>query len=453
MFEDENEPTRTIQPGDNILKVSSVKESLNEYFKLKNKYETKIEKNKKKISNNITLSNREKRSEYLKLKPKCINCDRPGGTKFKTIFFPDTDKEDAYREYTAVCGIVADPCDLNIKIQIGKTELLPDILNELQTIIKDYKNEIIDNKNKLLFGYLTTDEVLDKFDKTKDDVEHFTILYKGYLEIYDNLCNNDKKNKELNEAITLSYIEIDKLKECIKLMNDTDNTQYVNDAVNIYVNILQPLLNQIRTLKYNETFVWHNEDKNTCNLIQNKSSFEQLSYSNFTDKVVSYDVGVISKTKKKPKMIIESDSESEKESELPSGVVPHDEPKYVDGGVEWNIKEYQDLWNRMPKKLKNVLMTNHEWMKEFMYNYLNEKTGHTFTAPNELKIPPEELPNGELDFGVKIYNDEYKKLSPNLQKTYMTFYSVKDGVKNYNMLENAMNQLVEKEVGFNKGYF
>lgn len=65
----------------------SPKEALNEFFKLKSKYETQISANKKKIINDASLSKREKRSEFLKLKPKCINCQRPGGTKFQVIYF------------------------------------------------------------------------------------------------------------------------------------------------------------------------------------------------------------------------------------------------------------------------------------------------------------------------------------------------------------------------------
>ena len=110
----------------------------------------------------------------------------------------------------------------------------------------------------------------------------------------------------------------------------------------------------------------------------------------------------------------------------------------------------------MPIKLKNVLMTNREWMKEFMLNYLNTKNkvnGYPFTTPPDLKIPPSILPNREVDFGIKIYNDEYNKLPASLKQTYMTFYSVKNGVKDYNLLKNSMNNLVAKEVGFNKGFF
>ena len=52
------------------INLPSPKEALNEFFKLKSKYETQINANKKKIMNNTTLSKREKRSEFLKLKPK-----------------------------------------------------------------------------------------------------------------------------------------------------------------------------------------------------------------------------------------------------------------------------------------------------------------------------------------------------------------------------------------------
>lgn len=62
----------------NTTAIMDVKEALNEYFKLKFKYETQNNANKKKILNNANLSNREKRAEFLKLKPKCINCKRPG---------------------------------------------------------------------------------------------------------------------------------------------------------------------------------------------------------------------------------------------------------------------------------------------------------------------------------------------------------------------------------------
>ena len=288
-----------------------VKEALNEYFKLKLNYETLLMVNKKQIMNNQTLSNREKRREFLKLKPKCINCKRPGGTIFKTTFFAETDNDEAYRQHSATCGIIADPCNLNIKIQVGKVEMLPDLLNSMQNDIKNEKDMIIDNKNKLLFGYLTTEEVLQNFDRLKSNISFFTSLYEAYLDTYNNIVDNDKTKEELSETITDSYIQISQIKDCIKKMNETDNVQYARDAVNIYVNTLVPLMNKTKLLKYNENMVWYNNDTNTCNLIQNKYSIQNLSYSSFQSRVVEFNVGLKLDTKtSKPPLIIESSSEN-----------------------------------------------------------------------------------------------------------------------------------------------
>jgi hypothetical protein len=443
-----------------------VKEALNEYFKIKLKYETQIMINKKKIINNPTLSNREKRSEFLKLKPKCINCKRPGGTRFQTTFFPETDKDESYRQHSATCGIIADPCNLNIKIQIGKVEMLPDILNSMEKDIKDTKNEIIDNKNKLLFGYLTTEEVLEKYDELKDNISFYTSLYEGYLERFNDLVDNDVTNTEINESITNSYIQINMIKDCIKKMNETDNVQYARDAVNIYINTLVPLMKKTRALKYNENMVWYNNDTNTCNLIQNRYSIQNLSYTSFQNKVVAFDMGEGFVSKKKTGLTIESSSSIEDEGKFivkpleptPNKGIPQDEPIYGQGkdGIAWNIPEYNNLWEKMPAKLKNVLRLDNEWMKAFMFNFVNARAKAQpaiFTGPRDLKLPPEKLSNGKYDFGVEIYSTEFNKLPKEVQDNYLTLYSTKDGVTNYNLLRDAMNDLVEKEVGFNKGYF
>ena len=296
----------------NTTAIMDVKEALNEYFKLKFKYETQNNANKKKILNNANLSNREKRAEFLKLKPKCINCKRPGGTIFKTLFFEETDKEESYRQYNTSCGIIVDPCSLDIKIQVGKVELLPNLLNTIQTEMAGLKNNVIDEKNKALFGYNTTEAALTRFETLKEDISFYSSLYEAYLETYNNIVDNDDKQRELNEAITNYYAQIDEIKGCIKKMNETNNVQYARDAATIYDHTLVPLMKTIRALKYNEIGVWHNEDMNTCNLIQNKHSIQQLSYSNYADRVVSFKIGMEEVAeKKRPALVIESDSSEE----------------------------------------------------------------------------------------------------------------------------------------------
>ena len=440
--------------------VYDVKESLNEYFKLKQKYESEIAANKKKIINNPTLSNREKRSEYMKLKPKCINCKRPGGSIFKVLFNPEDANLESYREYYAKCGIITNPCNFKIKIRCGKTESITDILKNMEDEIKEAKNGIIDDKNKLLFGYLNTEEALEKFDQSKEWISLYTSLYEDYLIKYNAIVDNEDKKRQLEEAITNSYIQINQIKECIIKSNETDNKSFISDAINIYDTTLVPLLSTIRNLKYNENFVWHNDDTNSCNLIQNKYSLSNLLFSSFQSSVISFDIGYDAK---KSQLIIESDSSDEilapKIKPKPNGELPPDEPIYGKGkdGIAWNIRQYNELWDLLPIKFKNALRPENEWMKNFMYKCVNDRQkgkGCEVIAPKNLIIPPNKLDDGKYDFGVQIYSDLFNtKLDPTTQNTYLTLFNETDGVKNYDMLIHAMNNLVAKETDFSRGFF
>ena len=436
--------------------MENIKEALNEYFKLKSKYETQIMTNKKKIMNKHFLSKREKKEEYKKLKPKCIHCKRPGGTLFSSIYIPETDTSESYRELRAVCGIISDPCNLNITIHLSKVELMPTLLKSMEDDIKAYKNEIIDHKNKLLFGFLNTEEALDHFESVKEYIGNITSLYEQYLESYHTIVDNDEKQQELNEAITNSYIEIEKIKDCVVKMNENNNVQYARDAVTIYTNTLMPLLHTIRQLKYNETFIWHNEYTNTCNLIQNKYSIANLSFSSSNDKVIAFDVGLSVQplSNKKPRIIVESESETETLS-LESG---SPEPIYGDGldGVKWNVPEYDRLWSNLPTQLRTALITDREWLQDFMANCVAARASGQpckFTGPKNIILPPEMGPDGKYDFGINIYNQAFETLPEQTKANYLTFYNEKDGVTNYNMLANAMDVLVAKSLQFGKGYF
>jgi hypothetical protein len=286
----------------------SVETDINEFYKLKNKYETELFKKKKIILNNVTLSSKEKKNEFKKLKPKCINCKRPGGTLFSVKFFPGKDE---YKEFRAVCGVVSDPCNLNITVQTGKYNLLPVVLEGIEKEIQDNKKSIIDDKNRLLFGLITTETALKNFEEIKDYISSLTALLESYLDEYNSITDNLEKKTELKESITKSYFYIEEIKLSIKKFDEDDNTQYVRDAVNIYLNNLKPLLSKISELKYKENAVYYNENENTYNLIQNKYTNQSLEFTYFNNKVLSFDVGlkaVITKTPVKKGLIIESSS-------------------------------------------------------------------------------------------------------------------------------------------------
>jgi hypothetical protein len=261
-----------------------INDAINEYYKLKMKYEADLSKNKKKIINNTHLSLKEKRREFAQLKPKCINCKRPGGTIFSTTFDKTTDS----RELKAICGIRAQPCNLNITILVGNFELFPVTLDDLSSQIKDEKTKIINNKNRNIFGYITAEQTVPLFEQLKEQVSETTSLYMSYLEEYLDIVDNKQKNNDLKRDQEFFYSFLAEIHNAISLFHSSDNTQYMRDAVDIYVNKLLPLLEKIMKLKYNENKVWYNENDNTYHLIQNKYTFKDIEFNVGQEKVVSF---------------------------------------------------------------------------------------------------------------------------------------------------------------------
>lgn len=465
--------------------IPTPKDALNEYFKLKGKFEHDFNLLKKKIINNSNLSKREKRLEYLKLKPKCVNCKQPSkkGTIFSIVYNPETETTAAYRRFTASCGNLTNPCNLAIEINLGDTEPLDKLINNIREEIKLHKNKIINDKNKLLFGLITSEKVLDDFEFNKSYINDLTSIYEMYLENWNKVVDNPEKKIELEDALTLAYENINKIKNCIKKMNENNDPQFASDAANIYFTTLKPLLDKIRHLKYSENVVYHDEYTNNCKLIQRSYTDLDISIVGYPDKVIKFDVGLkakISKKKKPELIIVDSDDESEDTKPLknkeftikikdsdkykPKEDIPQDEPIFGQGddGIDWHLEEYKNLWSKLPPKLKTEFKLNIDWMKDFMHTCVNAKekegvryNGCRLTTPPNLIIPPKQLSNDKYDFGVPIYNKVFNKLSKSLQETYLTFYKEDptSKAKNYNMLIDSMNKLVEQEVNFGRGFF
>jgi hypothetical protein len=445
----------------------SVDDAIMEFYKLKEMFESGINKNKKTIINNPTLSNREKRSEFLKLMPKCVNCKRPSkkGTIFSITYHQSDDTIAAYRVFKANCGNLVDPCNLNIEVNIGIHRSSNEELNDVRNEIIESKNTIINDKNKLLFGLITTETALANFDDNKTYISDLTSAYENYLDIWNKEVDNPQKKEELDEALVNSYETINVIKGCIRKMNENNDTHFALEAATIYNTTLNPLLNKIRHLKYSENIIFK-DDNNNCKLIQNKYKISDTLVTAYQSKLIAYDVGLkATKLKKKPAFVIDTnfkDSEKEitikiKEPEQVGDI--DDDPIIGQGkdGIAWNNPKYQYLWDKLPEKLKTEFKSNIDWMKEFMYKCVNEreKNGIQFndcrlTTPPNLVVPPREMANGEYDFGVSIYNRVFNALPKNVKSTYLTLYKEDPTtkVKNYSVLEDTMNRHVEKEVGW-----
>jgi hypothetical protein len=435
-------------------------DGINDYYKLKRDYESSIDKEVKKLDKGMSI--KEKRKEFQKLKPKCIDCNRPVGTIFSNKY----DKEKDGRILSAVCEDIVDPCNLNINIFTGYTETYPEIIRSLEDDIKKIKNQIIIDKNKLLFGFITTDQALEKFNDYTSLIEEKTERLTSVLELYLNEIDNSEVNQTIRTLQSEIYLTIGYIKDAITSYDRTNNTQFVQDSVNIYVNQLTPKITQIMNLKYGYKNV--ELENGVFRLVQKKISIEQLELTykdsvvnNFDYKTIAYKQkpgksktakskqGLLPKNKTvklKPGLIIEdSDTAGEEEEKEVKEYEPVEPAKFnidANGFVTWTNPNYQKLWNNLSQQMQSVLSDNPEWMELSMDQYVqNRLSGQSaiFAEPPGLIIPPNKLSDGSFDFGNQLYNDFYNDPK---NKVYQTFEP--------GMLRDAMNNIIAKELNFNK---
>jgi hypothetical protein len=427
----------------------SVTDAFNEYYKLKNKYESDYNKDKQKIIKNKTMSWKEKRNEFKQLKPKCINCKRPVGTIFSIK--QSGDPKNDFRELKAMCGSLTEPCSLNITINAGVSYNILDHIKELEKDVEDYKNEIIEYKNKLLFGYISSESAVVNFDKIKEAINDTSFLlninYEHLFDIVDNKTTNESI-KKIKEEI---YILTNEIKYSIKHFDSTGNVQFVRDSVSIYLNQMEAKLKELQKLKYNVNLVEFDDSEGVYRLIQRKNGIADLEDVYVAPEIINFNYGEIytgkpkKLTKKNPPQKLKILGEDETENNT--------QPTYNDDGtITWNNTEYQNIWNNVPSAYKKALMEDREWLIESMNNYVENKRQKKrleFVNPSNLIIPPQILDNGSYDFGNKTYNNIFNKYDKSYQNTLLSLYSEQNGVKNYDMMINALNNIVQQELMVN----
>lgn len=459
--------------------MSTFEEELNNYYKLKTKYENSIQKEKVKIRNNSQLSLKEKKLEFQQFKPKCINCNRPVGT----LFYCKYNEEEGFRILNSKCGDLVNPCNLDIKLNLGVFESLPEIIKEYENENINYKNKIIVDKNKLLFGYITTEKALENFDSFKEKITEVNTLLAFYLESYLNVTDNKEKIDTYKKVQVEAYIIIQSIKDLIVQFNKTNDVPFVKDAVEIYINQLIPKLKEVMNLKYTSNRVEFYESDNSYHLIQEKMSNSDKEYIIYEPSIIALDIGLksnntrknrkssnintatVTRKNKKPLLIVESSSSSNSSSNPPplsaTAIAtavekePSLKPTYdSDGNISWPNSTYESIWNSLNFKYKNALKTDKEWLEATMNAFVddkkNGKSREFVNAPN-LIIPPNIIDNNQYDFGVEVYNNIFNNLPEFQKNTILSFKSKNDNNKNDNsLLLNALGLVVGKEVGFSR---
>jgi hypothetical protein len=287
-----------------------VLEKMNDYYFQKKEYDDKLKKNKKKDRS---------------YKPKCIFCNKSGGTIFKT------EVNIGSRVLTAKCGNKVDPCSNEIIINTGRIELFSEKITLLKNNIKELKKKIIYYKNDLLFGYI--DKISPIFDELKFDIEKNTLQLHYIQEHYIDRVENPEDYDKLIELEKSIYENINEIKIN---QNDPDN---VSGVIEIYRESLLPSLNKILHLKYFEPDVIYEEDENCFRLLETPKKYKTIC-NEFSETPISEIVN-LQKVKKVKKPTLKPKLE-EDVPEINLSIVDKSVDKSVDQDLEEDLEKEEE---------------------------------------------------------------------------------------------------------------
>jgi len=242
-------------------------EEINKYYALKKKYEESVTQEKKKLLKNDSLSSADKTARFKEMVFKCVNCKKKGGTIF-------TNNNNVLK---AVCGS-STPCELNIEINKGKIVQLREILDIDANHIDFLKEDIISIKLKYLFKIIDQAEALSAFDSLSGDLSSRAIDQQQFIKKYNDIVDNKNKEFQLKTYIDKLNLEIDNIKKLNKLYQTDKKDSILKTIIENYTGIIQPLVNDIRELKYNYFTIEVDEKQNMDYFITEPYTISQMEY-------------------------------------------------------------------------------------------------------------------------------------------------------------------------------
>ena len=236
-------------------------ECLYTYFEMKKTYNERVLKMKR-DSFRGSSSKKAAKMKIKGLKPKCIVCARPVGTIFKN----------EGRNYIARCGDSLKPCSLDINLFAGEYDNVSDTLEYYKRLSEVIKQEIMVDKLKVLFHFLSENDGVELFKDTLDfytkETMHLTTLKKE--------CDDLYFSEERDEKIKIKLKKINDIQERIsELLKKGDDT--IVDAMTIYIQELIPEMDNLQLIKYDtqELLI----DEPIATLYQTPWRTQQLEYT------------------------------------------------------------------------------------------------------------------------------------------------------------------------------
>lgn len=203
-----------------------------DFYREKLKYDKRLDKKKHDI---LYSDIPDKALEWRQTKLACIQCKNPVNTYFSNKFGHLVIKCGATQE--AVAGYT--PCSLDIDIPLKPMVLIDSVITMLIKAKNEYKENIIKTKLDYIFKYVEEEETMTQFDKYRDILEKVNQDLTKYLTIL---------LERLAEPIIKEY-KI-KIEEIISEIKQLLNDRSIHDAVEMQINVLEPLLIELRDVQY-----------------------------------------------------------------------------------------------------------------------------------------------------------------------------------------------------------
>ena len=214
-------------------------ESIQEFFRLKNEYDTKLRKMKR-TAFDRAIGRRAGAKAAARVRAPCVSCKRAVGTVFA--------RHDG--RYTAVCGDKDKPCSLDIQIFNGDFFNLFELLELYKNDAADRQEKVIMQKLDTLFNYTTEQSAVAKFKEELEEYNFTTKMQQDTMRRYKELYDNEDHRAKINRAVQESY----RIREGIQTLLDeylkTGNREYLVAAVERQIKDLTPVIHSLRMLNY-----------------------------------------------------------------------------------------------------------------------------------------------------------------------------------------------------------
>ena len=141
------------------------------------------------------------------------------------------------------------------------------------------KSDIIINKLNYLYGYESEKNTLVKFNNIKSELLKLIKDYEIINSTYNNIINNEAKIKLIKEKKDELFALIENMKKLIKQSDEEENNAFLKEALELYINYIQPLDKEINNLQYvNNNILTEEKEKITYKLIQESYTLKELTY-------------------------------------------------------------------------------------------------------------------------------------------------------------------------------